>query len=661
MKTKGIIIVSALSLLLICSLFVIFQFTLQISSGAEDTTPPNVIIKSPTGGSYLSGVAPITFEATDNSPITNYEILVDAVLRETSTSYNWNTTNENDGSHAILCRARDAASNWGEASIIVIVDNNGGLTCVDGIKVMTYNVEAGGANEDWKQVVKEEDPDILIAVETGNWDDNSNQKLNAIVAEFNAYFVDENPYVGYTAQGISISTSGEAILSRFPIISFNQIGNVALDNGSGYDVTHDFIHAVVNITGTSVHVIGAHLKAMSGSINEWRRERETEGIINYMDALGNVSILYMGDLNSFSPDDTGALAPKGDLGYGPLTMLLYPGDPVYGQYSSTQHDFTDCFRILNPTDPGYSYGHQDPSYESRIDYIIINSNLVGRMINSTVGDTPTAYSGSDHYCVDLFLNWTLAELDTDPPAQVTGLSAIAIGISKINLSWNANTEPDLSHYRLYRNGLLIAQCYTNYYNNTGLTENTTYTYEVSAVDSSWNEGPKSTPVNCTTEVGGPADMVVINEFLPDPYVLFSDEWIELYNPSDVNVDLSGYILDDITSGGTNPYEIPSGTIILAHSFLVFYQSNTGIALNNAGDTVNYIDPDGVTVIDSHSYSSSQNDVSYGRVTDGSPTWTTFTSPTPGSSNGTPPSPNINFIACSILDYKSMFFIRRICL
>ncbi|MFX1563324.1 MAG: lamin tail domain-containing protein [Promethearchaeota archaeon] len=658
MNTKRIIIAFGLSLLLICSLFIIFQLALQNPSGVDDTIPPTVTIISPTGGSSLSGVATIIFEATDTSPITDYEILVDSVLRVTSTSYDWNTTNENDGNHAILCRAKDSAGNWGEDSIIVEVDNDHDITYDDGFKVMTYNVEAGGANEDWKQVVKEENPDILIAVETGDWDDNSNQKLNAIVAEFNAYFVDENPYVGYTAQGISYSTSGEAILSRYPVTVFNQIPIVKLDDESDYDVTHDFIHAIVNISGTSVHVIGAHLKAMSGSDNEWRRERETEGIINYMDDLGNVSIMYMGDLNSFSPDDTGALAPKGDLGYGPVTMLLCPDDPVYGQYSSTQHNFTDCFRTLNPTDPGYTYGHQNPSYESRIDYIFINSNLTGKMINSTAGDTPTANSGSDHYCVDLFLNWTSSiEPDTDPPAQVTGLSATPVSISKINLSWDANTEPDLSHYRIYRDEVLIVQCYTYYYNDTGLAENTTYTYEVSAVDSSLNEGPKSTPVNCTTEVGGTAEDVVINEFLPDPDVLFTEEWIELYNPSSVAVDLSGYILDDITSGGGSPYTIPGSTIILAHGFLVFNESTTGFNLNNAGDTVNFIDTDGVTVIDSYTYSSSQNDVSYGRVTDGSPTWTTFTSPTPGDSNGTPPCPQIIFTAKSKANIKieSRFF------
>ncbi|MHA2297778.1 MAG: lamin tail domain-containing protein [Candidatus Hodarchaeales archaeon] len=132
--------------------------------------------------------------------------------------------------------------------------------------------------------------------------------------------------------------------------------------------------------------------------------------------------------------------------------------------------------------------------------------------------------------------------------------------------------------------------------------------------------------------GGNGNSIVINEFLPNPSELYSEEWIELYNPLDVDVDISGFFLDDIKSSGSSPYIIPSGTIIDAKSFLVFHQRTTEIGLDNANDTCNYIDPDGVTVIDSKSYTSSAEDVSYGRMTDAGSTWTTFNTPTLGASN-----------------------------
>jgi hypothetical protein len=315
-------------------------------------------------------------------------------------------------------------------------------------------------------------------------------------------------------------------------------------------------------------------------------------------------------------------------------MMLYPNDPTSGQYSSEVHNFTDVFRTINPLDPGYTYGHQDPTYTSRIDFIIINDFFLDKMINSTCGDTAHADTGSDHYSVDVFIGWnSTTQPDTEAPAQVTGLNATVVSHSRIDLEWNANSEPDLYRYIVYRNNTEIAQITTTYYNDTSLASNTTYSYQVSAKDFSSNEGNKSEIVNATTLEATAADLIVINEFLPAPSVLYTVEWIELYNPSGVDVNLEGYILDDLIGGGTGSYTLPANTIILAGGFLIFNQSTTGIALNNAGgDDVNLIKPDGTTVQDTYSYSSISYDVSYGRETDGSSTWTTFTSPTPGASN-----------------------------
>ncbi|MFW9844840.1 MAG: endonuclease/exonuclease/phosphatase family protein, partial [Candidatus Thorarchaeota archaeon] len=522
----------------------------------RDSTPPTITITSPENGEIVSGLVTVSFTAEDDSWIWKYRIYIDGVFKSWRTSYDWNTTSETDGEHTITCKAMDVFRNWGEQSISLIVDNS-----EKALKVMSYNIEASGTNADWKQVVKEENPDILVLIETGTWDDNDNYKLNQAVNEFNTYFLDELPYVGFCAQDIQYSTSGAAILSRLPVVDFNQIGIVPLDDSTDYDVTHDFVEAVVTIDGVDVHIFGAHLKAMSGETNEQRREWETEGIINYMDSLGDVPIMYMGDLNSFSPDDTGDLAPLGDLGYGPMTMKLYPDDPVYGQYSSAVHNFTDVFRTLNPTEIGYTYGHQDPQYNSRIDFIVVNDYFADRLINSTVGDTPTADTGSDHYCVDVFITIDTSFIpDAIPPAQVTGLAATTISMSQIDLSWDANIEPDMSHYRVYRDGLLIAQTVGTSFSDVGLDVLTSYTYEVSAVDTSINEGLKSDPITAMTEDGGNPDLVMINEFLPDPNTLYTEEWVEFYNPQTLGADLSGYILDDITTGGTDPYSIAPGTV-----------------------------------------------------------------------------------------------------
>jgi endonuclease/exonuclease/phosphatase family metal-dependent hydrolase len=273
-------------------------------------------------------------------------------------------------------------------------------------KIMTYNIQESGINPDWKEVVKEENADIIMFVETGYWDDDGSADMIEAMEEFNEYFSNEDPYEAFCTQGISFSTSGEAVFSRYPVQRIIQIQNVILDDESGYDVTHDFLDAVIDINGTSVHFVGVHLKAAGGETNENRREWENEGIINYFDSLGNVPIVYLGDLNSASPVDVGPLAPLWDPGVGPMTMLIDPDDPTYGQFASEVHNFTDVFRTLYPNDPGYTFGHTYTPQTARIDYIITNDFFEDKVINSTTGDTAHADTGADHYTVDAWLNWS---------------------------------------------------------------------------------------------------------------------------------------------------------------------------------------------------------------------------------------------------------------
>jgi len=156
----------------------------------------------------------------------------------------------------------------------------------------------------------------------------------------------------------------------------------------------------------------------------------------------------------------------------------------------------------------------------------------------------------------------------------------------------------------------------------------------------WTPATTSTP----TATPPPAwNAITLNEYLPAPrYVDWDgdgtpgpdDEWIELYNRDLTVVDLGGWQLDDIADGGTAPYTIPPGTTILPHGFRVFFKRETGIALNNDGDTVRLIRPDGV-VAEQHTYTGARYDQSYAKTVDGGDTWTTDDSPSPGEPNSPP--------------------------
>ena len=88
---------------------------------------------------------------------------------------------------------------------------------------------------------------------------------------------------------------------------------------------------------------------------------------------------------------------------------------------------------------------------------------------------------------------------------MTGLGVAAIGASQLDLSWNANGEGDLAGYNVYRSATSgsgfsqIGSSATSSYPDTGLDLSTTYYYQVSAVDTSNNEGVLSDEASGTTE------------------------------------------------------------------------------------------------------------------------------------------------------------------
>jgi Lamin Tail Domain/Calcineurin-like phosphoesterase len=87
-------------------------------------------------------------------------------------------------------------------------------------------------------------------------------------------------------------------------------------------------------------------------------------------------------------------------------------------------------------------------------------------------------------------------LDTTPPAMPTNLTASA-GDGEVTLNWTANTEADLNHYNLYRDGAEIASPTSATYTDSGVTNGTTYSYQVTAVDNAGNESASSASASAT--------------------------------------------------------------------------------------------------------------------------------------------------------------------
>ena len=129
------------------------------------------------------------------------------------------------------------------------------------------------------------------------------------------------------------------------------------------------------------------------------------------------------------------------------------------------------------------------------------------------------------------------------------------------------------------------------------------------------------------------DHVVINEVDTNPPGDDSEsisEWVELYNPTDDDVDLSGWSIASTTTL-KKTLTIPDGTIISPGDFLTFV--NQKVWFTDIADLIELRDRDGLLVDKTREVFDLENDYgSWQRTYDGFSDWK-FTSSTAGSSNG----------------------------
>jgi len=145
--------------------------------------------------------------------------------------------------------------------------------------------------------------------------------------------------------------------------------------------------------------------------------------------------------------------------------------------------------------------------------------------------------------------------------------------------------------------------------------------------------------------------IYINEFLASNDAVHSDEykdfddWIELYNSTEIPVNIGGlYITDNLEDPFKHhiPNNNPEATTIPAGDFLLLWadgEENEGtlhlnFKLDRAGEQIGLVQfvESKATYIDSLSYGLQDTDISFGRYSDGSESWYSLIEPTPLQSN-----------------------------
>ena len=125
--------------------------------------------------------------------------------------------------------------------------------------------------------------------------------------------------------------------------------------------------------------------------------------------------------------------------------------------------------------------------------------------------------------------------------------------------------------------------------------------------------------------------VSITELLPDPLSPLqdaTDEFIELYNPHDVSVDLTGYILQ--TGSGWHYKFVIDDLVIPPQGYIVLTAEQTGLSLSNAGSSVRLLDPTEAVVDETLAYGKAEPGQSWMKDEAGMWSWTVI--PTPGAVN-----------------------------
>lgn len=225
------------------------------------------------------------------------------------------------------------------------------------------------------------------------------------------------------------------------------------------------------------------------------------------------------------------------------------------------------------------------------------------------------------------------------PAKATLSLSSNLGGGEIDLVWSKNEDSDFRDYILYQSKNnqswieleTISQVDKTTLIVDSLTPGDEYYFKI-RVENQKTGFIDSDILHCLVKKIY-SQAVIINELFPHPSTGADDEFIELYNSSGEDIDLSSWILDDSEDKGT-PYIIPNGpnSIIEAHSYLIFYNRETKLSLNDDGDQARLFWPDGGICSQSEIYPSveSKKDISWSRNLDGS--WVFSTTATPSAEN-----------------------------
>lgn len=196
---------------------------------------------------------------------------------------------------------------------------------------------------------------------------------------------------------------------------------------------------------------------------------------------------------------TGAEQPKAQL----AAMNSWIKQATGGDPSKIAQGYTLAGEALDPdTDEAFSAPF---AVSAMLDSS--NQQWLDALWEANTQNPVTSYFGDSVRLLSLIVvsgNWWSPTGVGAPSAELkppTGLAAVATGTTSVDLTWTASPSLDVTGYRVYRDGKVVATVGSDQvaFHDTGLAPATRYEYSVTALDKAGRESAPSTPSSVTTQ------------------------------------------------------------------------------------------------------------------------------------------------------------------
>jgi chitodextrinase len=318
----------------------------------------------------------------------------------------------------------------------------------------------------------------------------------------------------------AIQPTAQNIILHYVAYNNYTDSDVILDDGAGTDILSEVFNATVSaslpvptgLSATAASATGINLSWNTPSINvgvtgykifryngQYYEQKGTSATTTYsdtgltpqtayqykisaFDAYGHESALTTAPVSATTMADITAPSVPKDLSSGAIWMDklgLYWPDSTDDVGVTGYNVYQDGKFIGNTPFSDFGVGSLNPdtSYQFNI---------------SAYDEAGNESAKSDTIAVK-----TLA--DSQAPTVPTNVSAQAVSISQINLTWSVSTDNvGVTGYNIYRNGSKVGASTAANFQDKGLDVNATYTYRITALDAKNNESEKSSEVSAKT-------------------------------------------------------------------------------------------------------------------------------------------------------------------